>query len=141
MTTPTAEDLAAVPLLASLSPEELQAAAKLFTVRSYPKNAIVATEGDRLDLFNVILSGRDPVVLEAGRQLKLHPEGPGGHFADTTLQGQRSSVLLVRKAKDIAIGAEISNKGLLVSPDLGLLRLSDELDHSCRFAQRYPVYR
>jgi CRP/FNR family cyclic AMP-dependent transcriptional regulator len=90
MTTPTAEDLAAVPLLASLSPEELQAAAKLFTVRSYPKNAIVAIEGDRLDLFNVILSGRIQWFWsdEVGRQLKLQPEGPGGHFADTTLGGE-----------------------------------------------------
>ena len=58
MTAPTAADLAAIPLFASLSPAELQAAALLFTVRSYPKNAIVATEGDRLDMFSVILSGR-----------------------------------------------------------------------------------
>jgi hypothetical protein len=51
MTTPSAAELAAVPLFASLPPEEIQAAAQLFTVRLYPKDAIVATEGDRLDLF------------------------------------------------------------------------------------------
>src|SRR5262245_47912376 len=41
----------------------------------------------------------------------------------------RRSVLLVQKAKNIAIGAEIIEKSLLVSHDLGLFCLSDELDH------------
>ena len=38
-------------------------------------------------------------------------------------------MLLVRKAKKITIGAEITEKSLLVSHDLGLFCLSDELDH------------
>jgi len=38
-------------------------------------------------------------------------------------------VVLVRKAKNIAIGAEIIEKSLLVSHDLRLFCLSDELDH------------
>ena len=58
MATPSAADLAAIPLFASLSPKELRAVALLFTIRSYQKDAIVVTEGDRLDLFNIILSGR-----------------------------------------------------------------------------------
>jgi hypothetical protein len=36
----------------------LRAVAQLFTVRSYQKDAIVVTEGDRLDLLNIILSGK-----------------------------------------------------------------------------------
>ena len=38
-------------------------------------------------------------------------------------------MLHVRKAKRIAIGAEIIEKSLLVSHDLGVFCLSDELDH------------
>jgi len=38
-------------------------------------------------------------------------------------------VLLLRKAKHIAIGAEIIEKSLLVSHDLGHFCLADELDH------------
>jgi CRP/FNR family transcriptional regulator, cyclic AMP receptor protein len=89
MTIPIA-DLATVPLFASLSRQQLQAAARLFTVRSYPKGAIVATAGERMEIFNLILSGtiqwfwRD----ETDRKLKLTPEGPGGHFADVTLGGE-----------------------------------------------------
>jgi CRP/FNR family transcriptional regulator, cyclic AMP receptor protein len=90
MTTPNAVDLAGVPLFESLSAAELQEIAQLFTVRSYPKDAIIAHEGDRLDMFNVILSGRIQWFWsdEDGRQLKLQPEGPGGHYADTTLGGE-----------------------------------------------------
>ena len=40
-----------------------------------------------------------------------------------------AAALLVRKAKQIAIGAEIIEKSLFVSHDLRLLGLSNELDH------------
>jgi CRP/FNR family transcriptional regulator, cyclic AMP receptor protein len=94
MTAPTADELAAIPLLASLSREELQAAVQFFTVRSYPKNAIIATEGDRLDLFNLILSGNVQAFWrdDAGHQLKLGVDGPGDHFADVTLGGEPALV-------------------------------------------------
>ncbi len=83
-------ELVAIPLFASLTPAELREAARLFTVRSYPKDAIVATEGDRLDVFNVILSGRIQWLWrdEAGHQWKRSVEGPGGHFADVALGGE-----------------------------------------------------
>ena len=97
MTVPTAADLAAIPLFASLTPAELQAAARLFAVRCYPKDAIVATEGDRLDLFNFILSGNVQAFWrdEAGHQLKLGVDGPGGHFADATLGGEPALVSMI----------------------------------------------
>jgi CRP/FNR family cyclic AMP-dependent transcriptional regulator len=87
---PTAAELSAVPIFASLSEAESQAIARLFTVRCFPKDAVVATAGDHMDMFNVILSGRIQWLWEddAGHQLKLAPEGPGGHFADVTLGGE-----------------------------------------------------
>lgn len=90
MMRPTAVELAAVPLFASLSQAELTAAARLFSVRCFAKDAIVAHSGDRLDLFNVILEGRIQWFwrTDSDRQLKLSPEGPGGHFADVTLGGE-----------------------------------------------------
>ena len=90
MTSPSAAELAAIPLLASLPRAQLEEATQLFTVRCYPKGAIVATEGDHLDLFNIILSGKIKWFWrdEAGHQLELSAEGPGGHFADVTLGGE-----------------------------------------------------
>jgi CRP/FNR family cyclic AMP-dependent transcriptional regulator len=94
MSSPTVKDLATIPLLGSLSKKELQAAAQFFTVRSYPKNAIVATEGDRLDLFNFILAGSVQAFWrdDAGHQLKLGVDGPGEHFVDATLGGDPALV-------------------------------------------------
>ena len=97
MTAPTSEDLAAIPLFASLTPAELQAVAKLFAVRSYQKDAIVVTEGDRLDLFNIILSGKSQAFWrdQEGHQLKLGVDGPGGHFVDATLGGEPTLVSVI----------------------------------------------
>jgi CRP/FNR family cyclic AMP-dependent transcriptional regulator len=102
MSTSSTDDLAAIPLLASLAPEELQ----LFAVRSYPKNAIVATEGDRLDMFNVILSGRINFFWrdEAGHQLELGIEGRGGHFVDATLGGE-PTIMSVIALEDLRVGS------------------------------------
>lgn len=129
MTTPTAADLAAVPLFALLSPEELQAAAQLFTVRSYPKDAIVATEGDHLDMFNIILSGRIQWfwIDEAGHQLKLQAEGPGGHFADTTLAGEPilMSVITLENMRVASIPMTDFKQLLLRNPQLAIALLMD----------------
>ncbi len=90
MTVPTVADLSAIPMLASLSEAQLCEIAPSFRVRAYPKDAVVATEGDRLEMFNIVLSGsvqffwRD----EAGHQVRLGIDGPGGHFADVTLSGE-----------------------------------------------------
>ena len=89
MSAPIAAELAGAPMFAPLAPADLEAIAKRFTIRRYPKGAIVANTGDRLDLFSVILSGtilwywRD----DADHVLKRGTEGPGGHFADATLNG------------------------------------------------------
>jgi CRP/FNR family cyclic AMP-dependent transcriptional regulator len=94
MTATSADELAAIPLLGLLSQEELQAVAKLFTVRSYQKDAIVATEGDRIEIFNFILSGSVQAFWrdEDGHQLKLGIDGPGMHFPDVALGGEPALV-------------------------------------------------
>jgi CRP/FNR family cyclic AMP-dependent transcriptional regulator len=90
MTTPTAAELAEVPMFASLAPADLEELAKRFAIRRYPKGATVANAGDRLEVFNVILSGKIQWFWrdDAGHLLKLAAEGPGGHFADVTLGGE-----------------------------------------------------
>lgn len=140
MTTPTVADLAAIPLFASLSQEELQATAQLFTVRSYPKDAIVATEGDRFDRFHFILSGRAQFFWrdESGRQVKLGIEDPGGHFADVTLGGEPVLMSLIA-LEDLCV-AVIPMTGLkpllLRHPQVGFALLMDVVARLRRLVQR-----
>ena len=90
MSRPSVAELATLPLFASLSEAELRAAARLFTLRRFPRDAVVATAGERLEVFNFILSGSIQFFWRDGddRLMKLGLEGPGGHFADVTLGGE-----------------------------------------------------
>jgi CRP/FNR family transcriptional regulator, cyclic AMP receptor protein len=140
MTSPTPTDLAVLPLFASLFPHELEAAARLFTIRSYQKDAIVATEGDRLDTFNVILSGsiqffwRD----ETGHQVKLGIDGPGGHFSDVTLTGEPILMsIIAREDLRVASIPMTEVKALVLRhPQVGVALLGDVVARLRRIVER-----
>jgi CRP/FNR family cyclic AMP-dependent transcriptional regulator len=129
MGAPSRNDLEAIPLLTSLAPAELREAARLFTIRNYPKNAIVATEGDRADLFNLILSGRIQFFWrdDDGRELKLGIDGPGSHFVDATLGGEPvlMSVIAIENLRVASIPIGDFKQLLLRHPQVGLLLLMD----------------
>jgi CRP-like cAMP-binding protein len=140
MDSPPAAELAQVPLFKSLSKAQLAEAASLFTVRSYPKNAVVATEGDRLDLFNIILSGRIQFFWrdEEGQQVKLGIDGPGGHYADVTLEGEPilMSVIALEDLRVASIPIAALKKLLLRHPRVGLSLLADVVARLRRLVQR-----
>ena len=144
MTALTAADLAAIPLFASLSQEELQATAQLFTVRSYPKDAIVATEGDRLDLFNIIMSGRIQFFWhdEAGYQVKLGIDGPGGHYADVTLDGELilMSVIALDNLRVASIPMAELKQLLLRHPQVAFDLLMDVVARLRRLVERTKTF-
>ena len=129
MSAPTPADLQAVPLFASLKPAELREVARLFVVRNYPKNAIVATEGDRADLFNIILSGRIQFFWrdEGERELKLGVDGPGSHFVDATLGGEPvlMSVIAIENLRVASIAIVDWRQLLLRHPEVAVRLLLD----------------
>jgi CRP/FNR family cyclic AMP-dependent transcriptional regulator len=90
MACPSTEELSRVPIFRDLGAAALEDVAGRLVVREYAQGEIVATEGETLSLFNIILCGSIQWFWtdDSGRQLKLTPEGPGGHFADTTLGGE-----------------------------------------------------
>ena len=144
MASPLPTELAAIPLFASLPSAELQKTAQLFTVRSYPKDAIVATEGDRLDMFNVILSGsiqffwRD----ETGYQVKLGIDGPGGHFSDVTLTGEPilMSVIALEDLRVAAIPMADVRQLVLRHPEVGVALLGDVVARLRRLVERTKAF-
>lgn len=122
--TPSAGELAASALLRVLSPQELEAAARLFTVRRYPKGAIVATEGERLDVFNIILSGRVNFFWrdDEGRQVDLALVGPGEDFAAQSVRGEPmlTSVMALEDLRLACIPVAEFERLLLRHPPLAL---------------------
>lgn len=140
MPSPTPAELASIPLFKPLSRTQLEEAARLFTVRSYPKRAVVATEGDRLEFFNVILSGRIQFFWrdEAGQQVKLGIEGPGGHYADVTLEGEPilMSLIALEDLRLAAIPIPVLKALLLRHPEVALALLADVVARLRRLVER-----
>jgi len=72
------EQLAAIPLFASLARDELDELGKIADVRPVPKGAALFSEGEDASGFHVVLSGRVRVykVSPEGREQTLHLFGP-----------------------------------------------------------------
>jgi CRP/FNR family transcriptional regulator, cyclic AMP receptor protein len=144
MGSPTPAELQAIPLFKSLSSTELEEIAGLFTVRSYPKGAVVATEGDRLELFNVILSGRIQFFWRSddGQQVKLGIDGPGGHYADVTLFAEPilMSVIALDDLRVASVPIAALKELLLRHPGVGLSLLADVVARLRRLVQRTRAF-
>jgi CRP-like cAMP-binding protein len=69
--------------------EELQALSALGAVKSFPKNAVIVSEGDETDAFYVILAGRVKVYVsdEDGNEAVLGTQKPGDYFGEMVLDG------------------------------------------------------
>ena len=72
-----------------LPPQLIEAIGKVATVRMFPKNAIIVSEGDETDSLYVIVSGRARVYVAnaQGREVQLNMIGPGEYFGEVTLDG------------------------------------------------------
>ena len=86
-----------------LPPELLEAIGKVATVRMFPKNAIIVSEGDETDSLYVIISGRARVYVAnaQGREVQLNMIGPGEYFGEVTLDGgpRSASVMAVEDCR------------------------------------------
>jgi CRP/FNR family cyclic AMP-dependent transcriptional regulator len=78
----------------SLPESHLKALTELGVTRTFPKNAIIISVGDRADTMYIILSGRVKVYLsdDAGKEIQLRAMGPGEYFGELVLDdGVRSA--------------------------------------------------
>jgi CRP/FNR family cyclic AMP-dependent transcriptional regulator len=119
-----AASLKAVSLFSGLSQEEVAALAAAAIVRTFPKNTIVVTEGDRSDSLYVILSGRVKVFVsdEQGKDLVLNIQGPGEYFGELALdEGPRSaSVATMEPCKMAVIANDVLREFLARHPEAAL---------------------
>ena len=75
--------------LFTISEAELQAISGHGITRTYPKGAVVVTEGDTTDTLFVILDGRVKVYAtdDQGREILFLTQGPGEYFGELVLDG------------------------------------------------------
>jgi len=81
----------------TLSDADLVAVGSHGISRSYPKNTIIVTEGDKTDSLYVILEGRVKVFVsdEGGNQVLLQTQGAGEYFGELVLdEGPRSASIM-----------------------------------------------
>jgi CRP/FNR family cyclic AMP-dependent transcriptional regulator len=124
MLRPTAQDLSGSKLLATLSPEQLRQVAQLFTIRSYPKGAILVSEGDYLQFFSIILEGRVKFFWrdEGGRQVDVAIVGVNEDFAAQALGGEPmlNTVIALDGVRLATIPLDEFERLLLHHPQLAL---------------------
>lgn len=89
--------------------------------RTYPKNTVIVSEGDRSDSMYVILAGKVKVYLsdESGKELLLREMGPGEYFGDVVLDDQprSASVMTVEPSKFAVINVGQFRRFLADNPD------------------------
>ena len=81
----------------TLSDADLMAVGSHGIARSYPKNTIIVTEGDRTDSLYVILEGRVKVFVsdDSGNEVLLLTQGAGEYFGELVLdEGPRSASIM-----------------------------------------------
>lgn len=76
-----------IPLFAGLSEDDLKLVGDMAIEKSYPKNAVVITEGEQGDSLFAVMSGRVKVFIgdEDGREIILKMLGPGDVFGEMSV--------------------------------------------------------
>ena len=76
-----------IPLFAGLSEDDLKLVSDMAIEKSYPKNAVVITEGEQGDSLFAVMSGRVKVFIgdEDGREIILKMLGPGDVFGEMSV--------------------------------------------------------
>ena len=98
--------------------------AAVATVRTFPKRAIIVTEGDDTDSLYVMLSGKARVFVadEKGREVQLNQLGAGEYFGEVTLDGgpRSASVMAVEDCRCAIVKRTELTPFLEKNPELAL---------------------
>ena len=143
-------DLRSIPLFEGVAEAELRALAERTVTRSYPKQAIIVTEGDDSDSLYLILSGRVKVYLadEHGKELILAIKGPGQYFGEMVLDEQpRSASVVTLEPAQFAILSRadfraflLTHAGVALQLIQNLIRVARGLTHNVRSLAMLDVY-
>ncbi len=95
------------PLFAGLNEQELDALLRVAIKKTFPKNTILFSEGDKTDSLYVIRSGKVKVTItdKDGKEIILSMLGPGEYFGEMSLLDSepRSATVMTREATELLI--------------------------------------
>jgi CRP/FNR family cyclic AMP-dependent transcriptional regulator len=97
----------------TLSDADLMAVGSHGIARSYPKNTVIVSEGDRTDSLYVILEGRVKVYVsdDDGRDVVLATQGPGEYFGELVLdEGPRSASVMTLEPATCSVVTRVTLK-------------------------------
>lgn len=118
-----------------LTAAELRALSEQGTLKSFPKNAVIVSEGDETESLYVILSGRAKVFVadESGKEIVLGTQGPGEYFGEMVLDGgpRSASVMTVEPSRFVVIPKRNVRDFLRSHPEFAI-RLIEKLIHRSR---------
>ena len=141
-------DLRNVPLFQGVPEAELEALAARTVTRSYPKQAILMSEGDQSDSLYLILAGRVKVYLsdDTGKELILAIKGPGQYFGEMVLDNQPRSASVMTLEPAQFLSRDDFSTFLLRHPQVALqliqnlIRVARGLNQSVRSLAMLDVY-
>jgi CRP/FNR family transcriptional regulator, cyclic AMP receptor protein len=107
-----------------LNEDELRALTAQGVVKSFPKNAVVVSEGDETDSMYVIVAGRVKYYVsdEDGKEVVLGTQGPGGYFGEIALDGgpRSASVMTLEPARFAVIPRDKVRDFLRTHPNFSI---------------------
>jgi CRP/FNR family cyclic AMP-dependent transcriptional regulator len=119
-----------IPLFAGLDEKELSLLEQHANTRTFPKNAILITEGDDTDSLYIIESGKVRIFMSNpdGKEIILNEQGPGEHFGELALiddAPRSASVMALEKTRVSIISRQDFRQVLGKHPDLAFSLIRD----------------
>lgn len=119
----------------SLPEAHLAALSEHGTVKAYPKNTVIISEGDHSDSLYVVLAGKVKVYLadEEGKEVLLNTQGPGEYFGEIILdEGPRSASVMTLEPSKFSIVTKAQFREFLARNPDAALELVKSLIHRVR---------
>lgn len=119
----------------TLSDADLTAVGSHGVARSYPKNTIIVSEGDKTDSLFVILEGRVKAFVSdgEGHDMVLSTQGPGEYFGEMVLdEGPRSASIMTLEPSRFLVVQKNDFRDFVVKNPAFALSLIEKLIHRAR---------
>lgn len=118
-------ELQNIKIFTGLCCEDLKLLQQHLTVRTYPKNTIILSEGDEASSLYVVISGSAKVFLsnDDGKEIILNTLNTGDHFGELALldESPRSASVITSERSKMGIISKTDFKHVLTNhPDIAL---------------------